>query len=133
MTKNKSLKPISLDAQFKYKCTNVDCEAEHWLFLNQVKVKNFKLVCDCGIVYKIRRIENIKPVYIKKSKQPTIVNETQTVESNTRYLDKAYRILEHYGFSKKEAVDLIDKVHNITECNDPLILVKDAMKIFGGM
>jgi len=133
MTKQKSLKPISLDAQFKYKCTNTECEAEHWLFLNQVQVKNFKWVCDCGNIYRIRRIENIKSIYAKKSQPIAIPTTEKQSDSSPQYLNRAYKILEHYGFSKQEAVDLINKVHNITECNDPVILVKDAMKIFGGM
>ena len=139
MKKHKSLKPIELDAQFKYRCPNPQCGSEHWLFLNQTRVKGFKIVCDCNIVYSVKRIKNIKPIYPKKKIQPVVEQQPepeQTVEINTEttdHLNKAYKILEHYGFSHKEAVELVNKVHDITECNDPLILVKDSLRIFGGL
>ena len=132
----KSLKPISLDAQFKYRCTNSECESEHWLFLNQVQVKGFKLVCDCGNVYKIRQITNIKTQYSKKTTKPRTESNksSETVAKvEPEYLKKAYKILENYGFSNKEAVDLVNKVYDLTNQNNPLLLVKDALKIFGGM
>jgi len=135
-TKIKSLKPISLDAQFKYRCTNTDCESEHWLFLNQVQVKGFKLVCDCGNVYKIRQIENVKIQYSKKTQKPiTESNKSSEIATKVEpeYLKKAYKILETYGFSNKEAVDLVNKVYDLTNQDNPLLLVKDALKIFGGM
>jgi len=132
----KSLKPISLDAQFKYKCTNPDCESEHWLFLNQVQVKGFRLVCDCNNVYRIRRIENLKIRYskkIKKTKTESIVSPETVLEVWPEHLKKAYKTLENYGFSNKEAVEMINKVYNTNKCDNPLLLVKDALKIFGGM
>jgi alpha-D-ribose 1-methylphosphonate 5-phosphate C-P lyase len=132
----KSLKPISLDAQFKYKCTNSDCESEHWLFLNQVQVKGFKLVCDCGNVYRIRQIENLKMQYsrkIKKTQKMSNVSPETVVEIQPEHLKKAYKILETYGFSNKEAIEMIDKVYSTNKCDNPLLLVKDALKIFGGM
>jgi hypothetical protein len=132
----KSLKPISLDAQFKYKCTNSDCESEHWLFLNQVQVKGFKLVCDCGNVYRIRQIENLKIQYsrkIKKTQKESNVSTEIVVEVQPEHLKKAYKTLENYGFSNKEAVEMINKVYSTNKCDNPLLLVKDALKIFGGM
>jgi hypothetical protein len=132
----KSLKPISLDAQFKYRCTNTECESEHWLFLNQVQVKGFKLVCDCGNVYKIRQIANIKTQFSKKTQKPIIESNKSSeivTKAEPEYLKKAYKILETYGFSNKEAVDLVNKVYDLTNQNNPLLLVKDVLKIFGGM
>jgi hypothetical protein len=132
----KSLRPISLDAQFKYRCTNTDCESEHWLFLNQVQVKGFKLVCDCGIVYKIRQITNIKTQYSKKNKKPKTEHDKPSeivIQVESEHLKKAYKILETYGFSNKEAVDLITRAYSTNKCDNPLLLVKDALKIFGGM
>lgn len=133
----KNLKPIEVDAQFKYRCTDPECGSEQWLFLNQVKVKGFKLVCDCGAVYSIRPVADIKIKYPKKigraktpaTTQPDNVNTTQELE----YIAKACKVLEHYGFASKEAKDLIHKVHDITECTDSMLLVKDALKLFGGM
>lgn len=130
--KTQSLKPISLDAQFKYKCINKDCESEHWLFLNHVQVKGFKIVCDCGNVYKIRQIEKVKIKYLQKIKKPEIESDI-VVKVKPEYLKKAYKILENYGFSNKEAIELINKVSNTNKSDNPLLLVKDALKILGGI
>ena len=134
--KTQSLKPISLDAQFKYRCINKDCESEHWLFLNHVQVKGFKIVCDCGNVYKIRQIEKVKIKYLQKIKKPiTESNKSSEIVTKVEpeYLKKAYKILENYGFSNKEAIELINKVYNTNKCDNPLLLVKEALKIFGGI
>lgn len=134
--KTQSLKPISLDAQFKYKCINKDCESEHWLFLNHVQVKGFKIVCDCGNVYKIRQIEKVKIKYLQKIKKPiTESNKSSEIVTKVEpeYLKKAYKILENYGFSNKEAIELINKVSNTNKSDNPLLLVKDALKILGGI
>lgn len=133
-TKTKSLKPIDIDAQFKYKCADADCGCEYWLFFNQVKVKGFKLVCDCGAVYKIKQIDGIKIQYSKKASKNTVTQEpTKNKQSTPDYLIKAYKILEHYGFSNKESIDLVTKVHDITGCTDSVLLVKDALKFLGGI
>jgi hypothetical protein len=105
--------------------------------LNQVQVKGFKLVCDCGNIYKIRQITNIKTQYSKKTTKKPRTESNKSSEIVTKvepeYLKKAYKILENYGFSNKEAVDLVNKVYDLTNQNNPLLLVKDALKIFGGM
>jgi Holliday junction resolvasome RuvABC DNA-binding subunit len=95
-------------------------------------VKGFKLVCDCGNVYKIRQITNIKTQFSKKNQKPTTESEIVD-EVEPEYLKKAYKILETYGFSNKEAINLVNKVYDLTNQNNPLLLVKDALKIFGGM
>lgn len=141
ITQTKNLKPISVDAQFKYRCINPDCGSEHWLFLNQVKVKGFKLACDCGAVYKIRQIEKIRIRYVKKPQKPqesqsycsTQLNSASAPKAQPEYIKKAYKILENYGFSNKEAIELVNKAYDLTKCDNPLLLVKDAIKIFGGI
>lgn len=136
-TKTKSLKPIEIDAQFKYRCPNTNCGSEYWLFLNQVKVKGFKLVCDCGAVYRVRRVEDIKTIYVAKKTKPnqetTEKEQPVPIPDTPDHLKKAYKILEHYGFSNKESVELVTKVYDITGCTDAVLLVKDALKFLGGI
>lgn len=132
----KNLKPIETDAQFKYKCIDPECGSEHWLFLNQVTVKNFKLVCDCGQVYKIKQVGGVRIKYIRK--KPLSVNQKSQdpVSQSTNqpeHFNKAISILKHYGFDQTEAQDLVKRVYDITQCSDHLLLVKDALKIFGGI
>lgn len=132
----KTLKPTEIDAQFKYRCIDPDCGSEQWLFLNQVKVRGFKLVCDCGAVYSVKPISDIKIKYIKKIKKinpQASTTDDDKSNSSLEYISKACKVLEHYGFASKEAKELIHKVHDITECTDSMLLVKDALKLFGGM
>lgn len=128
--KHKTLKPIEVDAQFKYRCENNECQAEQWLFLNQVKTKGFKLVCECGAVYTIKQVDKMKVSYVKRKSKSNIEHEPNNSKD---YLNKACKILQHYGFSDKESKELVYKVYDITKCEDPVLLVKDSLRIFGGI
>ena len=70
---------------------------------------------------------------IKKTQKMSNVSPETVVEIQPEHLKKAYKILETYGFSNKEAIEMIDKVYSTNKCDNPLLLVKDALKIFGGM
>ena len=61
ITKNQ--KPISLDVHLKYRCPNNNCGYEHWLSLLETQTKNFKIVCDCGTVFKPKKIKTLKIIY----------------------------------------------------------------------
>jgi len=130
-TKLKSQKPIEVDASFKYKCPSETCDNEHWLFLRQAQVKNFKIVCECGLIFKPKQIKNIKIVYEKrKRKQETPKNNTDTIPVDV--LDRCVKILVSYGFELAESSDLINKSYNSCKTNDIGLLVKNALQSFGG-
>jgi hypothetical protein len=131
ITKNlKSQKPIGTDASFKYKCPSEDCENEHWLFLRQAQVKNFKIVCDCGLVFKPKQIKNIKIIYEKhttKRKKIDDIDDGIPVD----LLNQCAKILSGYGFDLNESKELIKQSYNSCKTNDIGSLIKNALKSFG--
>ena len=136
-TIKKSLKPISLDAHFKYKCPNSECTVEHWLSLNETRTKNFKVVCDCGTVFSPKRISKIKILYRTTKKPPKTIESKATVETESpkipvELLEKSAKILSIYGFTDKEARDLLSKSYDKCQTIDIGSLVKFTLETFGG-
>lgn len=72
--KIKNQKPISLDVHLKYRCPNHNCGYEHWLSLLETQTQNFKIVCECGSVFKPKRINKIKVIYKDNKKK---IHETK--------------------------------------------------------
>jgi len=129
-TKLKSQKPIEIDASFKYNCPSEDCENEHWIFLRQAQVKNFKIVCDCGLVFKPKQIKNIKIIFEKNySKQKNIEDIAESTPVDL--LNKCAKILCGYGFDLDESKTLIKKSYDSFKTNDVALLIKNALKSFG--
>ena len=62
-TKKKTERPIEIDAHLKYKCPNDSCGYFHWLSLQEAQTKNFKIVCDCGNVFKPKRIKTLEIIF----------------------------------------------------------------------
>lgn len=138
-------KPIEIDAHFKYRCTK--CASDHWISLNEAKTKNFKIVCFCSRIIKPKRISSIK---IKYSDDTTAIKLEQLVESpiesiktekildsETKTIDqfvleKCTKTLVNYGFTKDEAIDLVNKAYNSNPSDDCGQLIKNALKSFGG-
>jgi hypothetical protein len=131
ITKNlKSQKTIEIDASFKYKCPSEDCENEHWLFLRQAQVKNFKIVCECGLIFKPKQVKNIKIIYERPTKKRKIAEDI--VHSiPVDLLNQCAKILSGYGFDLDESKELIKQAYNSCKTNDIGLLVKNALKSFG--
>lgn len=142
--KIKTLKPIEIDAHFKYRCPK--CASDHWISLNEAKTKNFKIVCHCSKILKPKRISNIKisyhqdaPVVAEKcntSIDPIV--EVTNVSTNLEkeqidpnVLEKCTNTLVGYGFTKQEAQDLIIGIYETSPSNDCGQLIKQALKSFG--
>lgn len=84
-TKTKKLqKPIESDIHLKYRCNK--CGLDHWLSYREASTKNFKVVCSCGSVFKVKRLLGFKLRYessIPQSKQKEVRNrETEIVRPN---------------------------------------------------
>ena len=112
----KNLKPIDSDINFKYRCPNLDCGYFHWLSIKEAKTKNFKVVCDCGTIFKPKLIKNIEIIYEelveKKVESPT--EEKLVVTENKIPLDlqqECVKILIGYGFTKQECLELTQKAY----------------------
>lgn len=129
-TKTKNQRPIEVDASFKYKCPSENCDNEHWLFIRQTQVKNFKIVCECGLVFKPKQIKNIKIIYEKPTKKrKTSENITDGIPVDL--LDQCAKVLSGYGFDLDESKKLIKQSYDSYKTNDVGSLIKNALKSFG--
>jgi hypothetical protein len=138
-----NLKPISLDAHFKYRCPSSECTIEHWLSLGETKTKNFKVVCDCGTIFSPKRISKIKIVYRTTRKaakaiepievvEPKATIQTESPKIPVELLEKSVKILSVYGFTDKEAKELLINSYNKCNTSDIASLVKFTLETFGG-
>lgn len=125
-------KPTKVDCSFQYNCP--DCQNQHWLFLREAQTKNFKIVCECGKIFKPKRIKNIKVCYVdyknKIQKKPPIVpkippNNIKGVPLD--FMESCVKILDGYGFTKMESINLISKAYNSTEDKRIVNVIKIAL------
>jgi len=137
-TKKKNQKPIDIDAHFKYRCPKSNCGYDHWLSLKQVQIKNFKVVCDCGTVFKPKIIKRIKIVYEDiAEKQHQIVEDHSkhtVVEQIKIPIDvqkKCSTILCGYGFTNNECLELTEKAYSKNPTDDIGSLVKYIIQNLG--
>jgi hypothetical protein len=124
--KRKNQKPISLDVHLKYRCPNSDCGYEHWLSLLETQTKNFKVVCDCGTVFKPKKIKTLKIIYEKK-----IQKETKEIKDpnqpNEDSLNKAIPCLVDLGFTKQESIDALTSAYIKQPTKDISIWIKNTL------
>lgn len=134
MTTNKKVKPIDISASLIYSCP--ECNAHHWISIKAAQVKGYMIVCDCGCVFRPKRVKDIKIIYETKQPEQT-VKQNQTVQNNTKIvlddfsLEKCLSILGSYGFTKQESNDLIDKALDATQSRDIKTIVKFCLTNIG--
>lgn len=140
MMNKKSLKPIDTDIHLKYRCTNKSCEQDHWLSIKEAKTKNFKIVCDCGLVFKPKLVNKIKILY--KSYKPKIQKEKiqhqtipqaqeQKIEIDIDLLQKCAKVLIGYGFTSEESETLIKQSYTKNPTNDIASIIKNVLESIG--
>ena len=120
--------PIDCDAHFKYVCPNPKCSIQHWQSLQQIKVKNYKIVCDCGIIIKPKQIKSIDIIYVNAEDNES--KETSKTIS-LDLLDKSIKILVNYGFTKEEASSMIKDAYDKNPTTECSTLVKQTLESFG--
>jgi hypothetical protein len=148
------LKPASKDIYYEYVCPKCGCN--HWINHKEACTKNFKIVCDCDITIRPKRIIDTKIVYAASKKpsspapveplennEPPTDNKTEDVVENSSHqkeadinlddhvLSEASKILVGYGYEDNEADDLIRKAFELEKQNDISILVKAVLKGIG--
>jgi Holliday junction resolvasome RuvABC DNA-binding subunit len=136
ITKTKSQKPIDIDVSLKYICPNDNCKFDHWLFLREAKSKNFKVVCECGTIFKPKRIKIIEVVYAKaESVEKPVDSEEESGKIDTlpQCVIRAIKMMVSLGYSKKEAQTHIMSVYNAEKIEDHAVLVKKAISLIGGI
>lgn len=151
MTKKKIkiVKSVDYMMDFKYICPNKSCCFTHWATKQEVQTKNFKIVCDCGEVFKPKLIYDIELHYekIKPPKEKVIIKfvKVRNLNKNVKYeessptinkIDKktfkeAVSTLMSFGFDKNEASAMIETEYEKTKSHNPAILVKNSLDFFG--
>lgn len=126
-------KPIDVDIHFKYTCPNDQCSNHHWISLGESKTVGFKVVCDCGFVFKPKPVSKIKICYRHK-KQINGVFDKKTNSGKIALSEcsiKALKTMIALGYSEKEARLMIVSVKNYESIDDHLYLVKLAISKIG--
>lgn len=130
----KILKPIDVDVSLKYTCPNNDCKFDHWLFLREAQAKNFKIVCECGTIFKPKRIQKIEIVYANQESVKETVDKPKgsgKIKKYPEFVSRAVNMVVSFGYPKKDAQDKIVLLYEQEKIIDPAILVKKAISQFG--
>lgn len=137
------LKPASKDIYYEYVCP--ECGCNHWINHKEACTKNFKIVCDCDIIIRPKRIIDTEIVYAqhKKHSSPSPVKPLEDIVDHSPdgkeeesilddyVLSEASKVLVGYGYEDNEADDLIKKAFELEKQNNISILVKAALKGIG--
>jgi len=126
----KSQKPIDVDVHFKYRCPEPKCGFDHWLSLKESQTKSFKVVCDCGYVFKPKRISKIKIVYadiqpVPKTEKPTESEKAiEKPKIPVDFKNSCVKLLVSYGFTKDESIFLCEKAFEKNPVTSSGLLIK---------
>lgn len=134
MITKKNIKPIDLDVHLKYRCPKSSCDSYHWLSLSEAKTKNFKVVCDCGHIFKPKPIERLRVIYKKSFKPIKHICEPKDIETKQppdSVVDTCSKVLIGYGFSKNESIDIINDTYKKYPIDDSKILIKHIIENIG--
>ena len=125
-------KPIEHDINLKYNCPT--CDQHHWLAFREAKTKNFKVVCDCNTVFKVKRISAFKIKY-----EPDKILENKPFEIDTsipkkiqvplELLNKACKLFISYGFTKKESEKLLQSSYEKNPVDDYSTFIKNTLEL----
>lgn len=122
-TKKKLQKPIDQEVNLRYRCSQ--CSQDHWLSWRQASTINFKVVCDCGEVFKVKRVSEFRIKYIQKISKPSTEIHKKISDD---LLEKATKLLIGYGFTKLEALDLVNTSYEVNREDDYVLLVKQILE-----
>ena len=157
--KNKTIKnqkPIRIETQLVYRCPRKNCGLNHWIGLNAAKIKNYKIVCDCGCVFQPKLVKGLKIAYKKANNKPIykkdntpvvhediddnkydtykeghdIISESQEsskIQISEEMLQKSIPILIGYGFTKSESSEMLEKVYKANPTDNVVELIRLAL------
>lgn len=121
------IKPVNHDMYLEYRCP--ECQASHWLTLKESQTKGFKVVCICDHVFQVKRIEDIKILYVSKKQQD---NSKDTIINNTLDIyHKCIKVLEQYSFSEEEMRDIVKETVSMNQQASLVDMVKLCIAKFG--
>jgi len=123
----KRIKPIDIDLHLKYICPH--CHSICWLSLKETQIPKFIVVCDvCNESFKVKTIDKVSIKY--KTKQES-KKTTKNIVLDESIKNKSIDALVNYGFTQKEASELIQETFDVFKSNDIGTLVKESLKLFG--
>jgi len=125
----KKQKPIEQDIHLKYLCKK--CGTSHWLSFKEASTKNFKIVCDCGYVFGVRRVADFTIKYFQtkiKSSNNLVKDKKNDSIISQDLLIKTSGILTSYGFTTSEAQTLISESYSKCPNDDIKSLVKQVLE-----
>lgn len=123
----KKIKPIEIDAHFKYSCS--ECSSFHWVSLKAARVPGYMIVCDvCG---QPSMVETIKDLRIEYSESPAPSRDSETTIPKN-LLNTCVKSMRAYGFEQEESIWAINLAFKETGSLDPIVIVKNATKHFIG-
>ena len=151
--KVQSQKPIEHDIHLKYKCPT--CDQHHWLAFREAKTKNFKVVCDCNTVFKVKRISAFKIKYQLENKSfetektkkevappvvvppvvapvvvpPVVAPIVAPPQIPLELLNKACKLFITYGFTQKESILLLKSSYEKNPVDDYSALIKNTLEL----
>lgn len=129
--KKKNQKPIEHDIHLKYICKK--CGQSHWLSFKEASTKNYKIVCDCDNIFKVKRVVGFKLKYDSVKINKPVTTESKPViktENNISkdLLDTVVNSLIKLGFTISEAKSLVTKSYQECPTNDIGLLVKQTLE-----
>lgn len=117
-----------IDASLKFICP--ECNNIHWLFLREIQIKNFKIVCECGCVLIPKQLKTLKPVYTNtKHKQPKSLVQSTNEDIDIR--TKCGTILRSYGYSDTEIQEMLDVAVSKVNSKDIKEIIKYCVTFLG--
>lgn len=141
-----NIKPVSYEISFEYICPS--CGYNHWVLEREVKLKGFRIICECDTIIKTKTIKKVNFVYAQNSFKPKtpvkVVEPTEAVkpaENTTKEETQEEPVLDHdiaeraaknlisYGFEYQESLDKIHSAFKTNHYDDSIVnLVKTALK-----
>ena len=131
-TKTKTIKPIDSSVSLIYACPK--CSQQHWISLKASQTKGYKIVCDCDEVFRPKRVNKIKILYVTNIIKQSVdekINDLVVTDNTSQInnipvglLDSCVNALSGYGFTKSEASELVKRTYKIHNTNDAISLIK---------
>lgn len=125
-TNKKKNKPVDYDINLKYLCPS--CGDNHWLSFQEASTIDFKVVCYCGTVFTVKQIEAFKIKYTTSDSQVVVEEKQKPVIPDT-LLNQASEALINYGFTAKEAKELIQQAYELNPTDNYVNLVKQSLEM----
>jgi Holliday junction resolvasome RuvABC DNA-binding subunit len=97
--------------------------------------KNFKVVCECGVVFKTKRIKILKTVYDKTKKIKNPMDERKSCDTvdESPVVSRAINMMTNLGYTSKESSQYVSEAYLQSKTEDASFLVKKAISKIGGI